>query len=354
MLQNIRSSSRRLADTTFVPSSTMSLLVPKDVVARWLNLELHGSIVTTFASGSPAAPRESTIDTLIPTLNLTIDGQTVKAVRPHMLHMLEIIAYGQEGQRKSSVGAATIALDNPTVDGGFAWGTTTQTTTVRETVQIPFEMILANVGQEGTWLDTRGASNCFLQMLSGPYSGLDTTGAPVTFSASTFVIEAYLEVVAGVAPNESFGIFSQIWSQENISSQVTEKYYEMAFGQFIAGYGLYVKNGASPSVPTDVGLTDIKIYAGDKVIKQTTFQAVQAEMRQIYSCNTPRTANVSRTDGFVYIPTLTQDRNLFTAFDARNLTSVRLVISSTTSGNVTYPLQVNIEQHQIVKKSRAN
>lgn len=337
---------RRLQDTAFSPSTSLQLPLPKDMVASKLNLTFHGSTQYTFASGSPAAPKESTIDTLINMITVTVNGRIVKSVRPHMLHLFEILAFGQEGERRSSAGASAVTGDLPTADGGFAWGTTTQYGTVRESVQIPFEMILAERGRQGTWLDLRGVSSAYVTFTTGPYSALDTTGAPVTYANQSFVIEANIEEVKGVREKQPFADWKQTLNSYLITAQVTDQNYELNTGNFVAGIGLYVKNGASPSVPADLGVTTIKIMTGNKIIKQTDFVSEQAKMRQVYSCNAPRVSNASRLDGFVYIPLLTDAKNLDTAFDARGLNSLRLVIS--THASATYSLTVNAEQHEIV------
>ncbi|MCM2278321.1 MAG: hypothetical protein NDJ89_09620 [Oligoflexia bacterium] len=343
----VQTRERRLQDTAFAPSQTLQLPLPKDLVAKQLTLVFNGSLSYTFSSGSPAAPVESTFDTLINQIIVQVNGRVVKNVRPHMLHMVEILAFGQEGERKSSAGASAVTGNNPTADGGFAWGTTTQYTTARETVVIPFEMILAKKNGSGTWLDLRGKSQAEVKFITGPYSGLDTSGATITYANQSFVIEAYIEEVLGVPANFPLAHFKQTWSQESIGAQANERSFELNFGNFVAGLALYVKDGTAVPVRSDLGVTDIKIMTGSEIIAQTTFLAAQAKMRQMFGCNAARASNSSRLDGYVYIPLLTSEGDLNTAFDARALTSLRLVIS--TRSGVTYPLQLNIEQHEIVQ-----
>lgn len=337
---------RRIQDTSFKPSTVMQLPLPKEGVYQALSLEFHGSIVTTYASGSPAAPAEATVDTLIPTIGLFVNGRLVKTVRPHMLHMQEILTWGQEGRRSSSAAASAATNDNPTVDGVFTFGTTGQTSTARENIRIPFAMELARVGKEKTWLNLNGVSSAECKFFGGPESGLDTTGAPVVYTLDTFVIEAYLEEVIGVNPLQKFADYQQVWSQETIAAQVTDKQFDLATGNLLAGLSLYIKNGASPSVAADLGITSIKILTGNKIIKSTDFVAEQNAMRQTFRCNDKRASNKARLDGYVFIPLMTNDRDLNTAFDASNLNALKLVVSSHASA--TYGLTLNIEQHIIV------
>lgn len=337
---------RRIQDTTFSPSTVLTLPLPKDGIYRALNLEFHGSIVTTFSSGSPAAPAESTIDSLVTLITVTVNGRLVKSVRPHMLHLHEILAWGQEGRRTASAAASAVTGDLPTTDGGFVWGTTTQTSTVRETLRIPFEMELARIGKEKTWLNLNGVSTAEVKFTTAAYSGLDTTGATVVYTASTFLFEAYMEEVIGFTPNTPFFDYQQVLGTDAVAAQQNNRNYDLTTGQLLAGLLIYVKNGASPSVAADLGLTRMSVITGNKTIKLVDFTAEQDKMRQTYRCNSARASGKSRLDGVCYISLLTNDRDLNTAFDARGLNSLKF--NYDTHASATYGLTVNIEQHVIV------
>lgn len=350
MSARFEAAARRLPDTTFT-NSVMQINLPKDGIYRALNLEFHGSIVTTFASGSPAAPAESTIDSLIQIISVTVNGRALKVVRPHMLHAMEILAFGQEGRRSASAGASAVTGDLPTTDGGFVYGTTTQVSTVREQIQVPFEMILANNGREKTWLDCNGISSGDVKLFGVAYSNLDTTSdSALSFSASTFVIEAYLEEVIGVmrGPGHQFSDFQQIMSPDTITAAANGRQYQLNPGSYLAGVLLYVKSGSTTLTATaaDLGLTDIKFMTGNKILKQVDFNAEQAKMRQNFKVNSARTSGKSRMDGICYISFLTNNRDLNTAFDARNLQSLIMAYSS--SSSATYNLTTFIEQHLII------
>lgn len=334
---------RRLRDYTFEESKTTQIDLDDDVVARAAFMTLHGSVVTTFGSGSPAAPFEAAFSTLVTNATVRVNGRTVKSVMPWMLHLTEQLAFGNIGERRSSAGASAATGDLPTVDAGFTFGSTTNRTTVRETVMIPFEMVLAKANATGTWLDLRGAMSPVIQLSTAAFAALDTTGAPVAYTGSTLVIETFVEEVLGVPRNPQFADFRQIWKTERITSQATDYQIDLNVGNLYAGVLLYV----TEPLPTDLGLTDIRIMAGNKILKQTTFALEQARNRMQYGITAPRSSNKSTFDGACYLNLLTNDRDLSTAFDARNLNALRLVIS--THASVDYPVVINIEEHEVAR-----
>ena len=344
------SASRRLADTAYTTNSSGQVLqcnLPKSGIYRWADISFHGSLSTTFASGSPAAPAESTIDSVISTILCTAGDRTIKSVKPHMIHMQEILASGQEGRRSSSAAASAVTNDLPTTDGGFVFGTTTQVSTVREELRIPFEMSLAKIGKEKTWLNLHKTTDNFLKFITSGFSGLDTTGAPVTYGGSGFTIETYLEEVLGANPKQDFFDYQQLVAPTSVAAGVSDQEFQLRTGNFLAGIALYVKNAASPSVAADLGLTTIKMGAGNNTSRYMDFNTEQGRMRREFDVNDKRASAKARTDGFVFINLMTAGRDLNTAFDARGLNELKLLLSSHASA--TGPLNVYVEQHIIVQ-----
>ena len=173
MLKIISERQRILQPVTFAPSTTLTRDLPRDTVLKYLVLRLSGSIVTTYGSGTPVADAQSIFDNLVSRIDIVVNGsRTVKNVRPHLMNMQQLLATAQQNERKASAGASAAAGNNPTVDQGFVYGTTGQTTTAVESVLIPFENIMARVGKEATWLNLKGVASAEIRFSTQGYSAL--------------------------------------------------------------------------------------------------------------------------------------------------------------------------------------
>lgn len=166
---------RKLQALTFQESQILSRDLPRDTVLKSIQLRLSGSVVTTFASGTPVADAQAAFDNIIPRVDVVVDGsRTVKSVRPHLMRIQQLFATSILGERRSS-GAAAAATDNyPTVDAGFTYGTTGQITTCAESIILSFEMVYCEIGmgRESTWLNLKGTSSAELRLTCAAFSKL--------------------------------------------------------------------------------------------------------------------------------------------------------------------------------------
>lgn len=351
---------RKLQPLTYAESQPLVRDLPRDTVLKALTLRLNGSVVTTFASGTPVADDQSTFDNLVSSIRVVVNGsRTVKAIRPHLAHMLQIFGTGIQGERKSSAGAS--ASINPTVDAGFTYGTTGQITSVAETVTVFFEHVLAGNGRLTTWLNLKGAASATLELNTRAFSSLLGFGntAPVVYSSSTLQFDITLIEAQDVDPRQPFFDFKQTYFERTYSAQVSAQREDINRGNYLSGLMLFTRDGAAGSATTATGklasnnvLSDIALVVNGQVnIQKTTFYELQADNRSRYGVTAPNASNKSRIDG-VAIMDLLANRDLNTALDVRppKVDNLQLEFATRPSSDVSYtnPVTVGIETHEIV------
>lgn len=353
---------RKLQSITFSPNTIQSRDLPRDTVLKGLFLRLSGSIVTTFASGTPVADAQSTFSNLIPRIDVIVNGsRTVKSVDPHLLQMQQLFTSVVQAERRASA-AAGAATDNfPTADAGFVYGTTGQITTVAETVYLPFEMVYAEpgLGRESTWLNLKGVSSAELRLTCAAYSALlgYANTAPVVYSSSTLQVDITTKEAQDVPPELVFSDWKQTVRSLSFSAQSSDYAIDINRGNRLTGLMLFARDGAAGSTTTATGkvannllLTKLVLKVnGQSDIKATDFKALQAENRAQYGVSAPMASNVSRLDGIAHINLLAR-KDLSTALDVRPpmVDNVQLFVDTNTSANLTYTaiatLQVMTEE----------
>lgn len=354
---------RQLQALTFAESQTLSRDLPRDTVLKSLQFRLSGSVVTTFGSGTPVADARSTFDNLIQRIDVIVNGQrTVKSVRPHMMRIQQLLTTGVLGERRSSAAASAAAGNFPTVDAGFTYGTTTQTTTAAETIFLPFEMVYCDggLGRESTWLNLKGASSAEVKFTTSSFSSLLGFGntAPVAYSNSTFIIDIVTREAQDVAPNIAFSDWKQTLRNIPFTAETLDYPIDINKGNFLSGIMLFATDGAAGSATTATGkmasnllLTKLSLKVnGQTDIKTTSFAQLQAENRAQYGVNAPMGSNVSLLDGVVHMNLLAR-KDITTALDCRQpmVDSVQLFMS--TASGVTYTSTANVSMmtEEIVK-----
>lgn len=363
-LKVISERQRRLADVRFQESTTLTRDLPRDTVLKFLQLRLSGSVVTTYASGTPVADAESIFDNLVSRIDIVVNGsRTVKNVRPHLMSMQQLMAAKINGERKASAAAAAAAGNNPTVDGGFVYGTTTQTTTVAESILIPFENIMApGLGKEATWLNLKGVASAEIRFSTKAFSALRGFGntAPVVYSADTFIIEIQTIEAQDVPSDKYFSDFKQTTKEEAFSSETTGRLIDINRGNLLQGIMMFAKDGAAGSATTATGkvasnllITDLSLKINGQVdIKTTNFLALQAENKNKWGLNIPNLSNVSRFDGVAYLDML-RDGDITTALPCMppDVDQVNLNMSTRSSSVVSYtnPAIVTLMTNEIVQ-----
>ncbi len=351
---------RVLKQVPVVPSSLQSQDLPRDTVLKHLQLRLSGNVVTTYASGTPVADAQSTFDNLVARVDIVINGsRTVKNVRPHLIAMQMLMATKQNNERASVAGAAADIF--PATDGGFIYGTTAQISSVRESILISFENVMAKEGSETTWLNLKGVASAEIKFTFNALSSLLGFGntAPVVYSANNFVIDILTVEAQDVPATFIFSDWKQTTKEITFSAQVSENLVDINRGNLLQGIMFFTKDGAAGSATTATGkvasnkvLTDIKLLLnGQTNIKVTNFFNLQAENKNRFGIFSPQVSSVSRFDGIAYLDLLRKGE-LSTALDVRppEVDQVQLSLSTGAAANVSYtnPVSITIMTNEIV------
>ena len=354
---------RALQALTFAENSVLSRDLPRDTVLKGLQLRLSGSVVTTFGSGTPVADSFSIFDNIIPRIDVVINGsRVVKSVRPHMMRMQQLFTTQILGERRSSAGAAASAY--PTVDGGFVYGTTTQISSVAETIYIPFEMVYCEIGmgREATWLNLKGVASAELRLTCAAFSKLLGFGntAPVVYSSSTMSIDIVTLEAQDVPPQIAFSDWKQTTKEITLSAETTDYAIDINRGNKLSGILMLARDGAAGTATTATGklasnlaFTKLSLKVnGQTDIKSTTFQQLQAENRARYGVSAPMASNVSILDGVAHMSFLAR-KDITTALPLQPplVDNVQLFVNSNTSSNVSYtnPVSLTLQTEEIVE-----
>jgi hypothetical protein len=355
---------RQLQSLTFAENQILSRDLPRDTVLKAIQLRLSGSVVTTFASGTPVADAESIFDNLIARIDVIVNGsRTVKSVRPHMMRIQQLFTTTVLAERRSSAAAAAATGNFPTVDQGFVYGTTTQVSTAAESILLSFEHVYcdAGKGRESTWLNLKGAASAELRLTCRAFSSLLGFGntAPVVYTSSTFVVDIFTVEAQDVPAQLVFSDWKQTYKEQGFSSQTSDFAVDINRGNKLSGLMLFAKDGAAGSATTATGklannlvVTKMVLTVnGQSQIKATTFQALQNENRGRFGVNAPMASNRSILDGIAYMSLLARN-DISTALDVSPplVDNVQLYLSTNDSSTVSYtnPCVVGIMSEEIV------
>lgn len=356
---------RILQALSFSENQILSRDLPRDTVLKSISLRLSGSVVTTFGSGTPVADSLSTFDNIIPRIDVIVNGsRTVKSVRPHLMRMQQLFTTTILGERKSSAAAAAATGNLPTVDAGFTYGTTTQVSTVAETIFVPFEMVYCDLGmgREATWLNLKGVASAELRLTCAAFSKLLGFGntAPVVYSSSTLSVDITTREAQDVPPNIIFSDWKQTTKEITFSAETADYAIDINRGNKLSGLMIFARDGAagtattaSGKLPSNLALTKLNLKVnGQTDIKNTTFLNLQQENRSMYGINAPFASNVSLIDGVAHMNLLAR-KDISTALDVKPplVDNVQLFVNTNTSSNVSYtnPVSVTVMTEEIVE-----
>jgi hypothetical protein len=260
------------------------------------------------------------------------------------------------GERKCSAAASAATNDNPTVDAGMTFGSTTQTTTLAETIVIPFEDKLARQGQNHkTYFNSRNISSLVLRIYTNAMNKLQniSDSTSITYAANTLKFDIF--TVEAPAIQIPFAIFRQTYFEAQFSAQVSDLEVRLNTGAHLRGLAFLVRNGNSTQALSNDALKKIRLMINgtdQRVI--TYFDALQASNRLQYGLNVPLASNVSPIDGFAYLDLLT-DGVMDTAVSTRQedgVNSLKLFVDTAASGSgatySSYPVTVGIMQEEYV------
>lgn len=340
-LQIISERQRILQQLPFVASSTISRDLPRDTILKYLVLTLSGAIQTTFASGTPVADVDGVFDNLVSEINVVIGGsRVVKNIRPAMLNFQQLLATKIPNVKKASAAASALNVGQaPTADAAFVYGTTSQYTTVRESLLLPFENILAVSGRESTWLNLKGVASAEIRFATKAFTSLLGHGntAPVSYGNSTLIIDIQTIEAQDVDAGVYFSDFKQTQRKIPLSASMSGYLIDINRGNYLQGIMLFAKDGAAGTSTTATGnlasdsmIQNIGLKLNGNIdVKVTTFNQLQDENRSKFGISAPQASNTSKLQGFAYLDLL-RNGDLNTALDVRPpaVDNVQLSIST--------------------------
>ncbi|HRO67179.1 MAG TPA: hypothetical protein PL182_06425 [Pseudobdellovibrionaceae bacterium] len=344
---------RILRSVKFQEGQVETIPMPRDTTLRGIWITLKGSVKTTFASGTPVAKAESTMDSLISLIDFTVDGRnTIKSLRPHILHIQNLFAFGVETPRFCSAGASEVV---PTTPANFTFGTTGQKTSIYESVYLPFEMIYCEPGwgRERTYVNLRNHSSAELRLVFNSFKNLLGFGntAPVDFSDSTLTLEVSLVERSDDLANVVFDQWKQYMVDHPIAQEGKNLQYKVNVGNSITGLMLFARNGNPGSATTATGktasnllLSGIELRANGRDGLQSWKPGdLQGYNRSVYGVFAPVVNGVARTDGIYHLNMLNR-RQLDTALKAvkPDIDDLHLMIDTNPAGVVDYTAGANL------------
>lgn len=356
---------RKLQQLTFAPSSVLSRDLPRDTCLKHIQCRLSGSVVTDFASGTPVADQLGAFDNLVPNISVRVNGgRLIKSVRPYLMKQQQLLTTGNIGESAASAGASASVY--PTADvTAFPYGTDDQYTSLRESILISFENPYVDIGRESTWLNLKGTASAEIVFTTAAYSSLlgFANTAPVIYSSSTFVIDMVTTEQLDVPAEFLFSDFRQTTKEVTFSAETTEFAIPVNRGNYLQGIFFLTRDGAAGSTTTASGklrkslvVTDLKLRVNGSIdVKATTFQQLQAEMRNRWGLNVPMGSNISLLDGVAYLDLLSNDGrgDLKTALPLLPpaVDSCDLIVTTNNSTNVSYtnPVSVVLMTNEIVR-----
>ena len=356
---------RSLQALTFAENQILSRDLPRDTVLKSLQLRLSGSVVTTFASGTPIADSLSTFDNIIPRIDVIVNGsRTVKSVRPHMMKMQQLFTTNILGERRASAAAAAATGNLPTVDAGFTYGTTTQVSTATETIFVPFEMVYCEMGmgREATWLNLKGVASAELRLTCAAFSKLLGFGntCPAVYSSSTFIIDITTREAQDVPANIIFSDWKQTTKEVTFSAETQDYAIDINRGNKLSGLLLLARDGAAGTattatgkLPSNLAFTKLNLKVnGQTDIKNTRFLDLQNENRALYGVQAPLASNVSILDGVAHMSFIAR-KDITTALPVQPplVDNVQLFVNSAPSSQVSYtnPVSLTVQTEEIVE-----
>lgn len=351
------------SQTTASPG-LQTINLPLDTVLKGVSIRLSGSVVVTW-SVTAFTKETSIISDLLTSIGVEIDGnRIVLQTYPHLIHMDWLLSRQVQGERRCSV-AATAAYNNfPLTDAGFTIPTSTQITTVAETLVVPFEMLYASDqgGRSSTWLDCRGHSSAVLKLNFGSITNLDKT-TNLAFSSILFGWQPTTIEAKDFPMQPVENDWRRTFKNVPFAAASTDYLIDLPRGNKCAGINLLVRQDAAGAgaaatsyKPTNSGVLGIRVRRDGREILSTTFQDLQAKNRAEYAPSAAMVSSASRLDGFARINFL-QNGNLNTALDVSRESGIGsfellLTVAANDATNNIQPVHVMVETGELVSRPR--
>lgn len=323
---------RRTFTERWQENQVVNIPLPRDTTVVGFFVKIKGKVKYTF-TGTPTARPEGAMDSLIKAIELNTDRSgVIKYMRPHMLHMQQLLSMGIGSERLYDVGAS--ASDFPVSEGPFAFGTSGQWTSFSETVYLPMEHVFSEpgMGRETTYLNLRRCTAANLKFYCGSLASLNyAVGAVVTFDPTSQVsIEVTTVERQDVDANVVFNVWKQIQKTEPFMGAVNDKAIEINTANRLSGVMLYTVN--TSKLPTNKLVKSLILKKnGQENLQEVSFPMLQNINRMDYGIVAPYASGASRLEGFAHLNQISR-RELGTALDTSRegggVFSLQLMVST--------------------------
>ena len=301
---------RRLAPVLFAENTVKTSDLPRDTVLKRIHMDLQGTFVVTYASGSPIAHSKGVAAQICPRLDVIIDGQrTVKSIDIYMQEMMNALQFGVRPRRAYSTGASvtTDRAGTETYSGAaFVYPATTQTVLINEHFVINFENPWAyDLGREATMLNIKNVSSAEIRYNFAAASSVqrdESSPVSITYSSLNMYFTPTLIEAREVPSDQQFLDFKETVKRQSFSAEVRDSLIDLPRGNALAGIALLVRDGDATRSLRDRGLRDIQLLInGQSIIQRSTFVELQDSVQARYGVYDPLASNDHMLEGFAFM-----------------------------------------------------
>jgi hypothetical protein len=301
---------RRLAPVLFAENTVKTSDLPRDTVLKRIHMDLMGTFVVTYASGSPIAHSKGVAAQICPRLDVVIDGQrTVKSLDIHMQEMMNALMYGGRPRRAYSSGASvtTERAGTEAYQGAaFVYPATTQTLLINEHFVISFENPWAyDLGREATLLNIKNVSSAEIRYNFGAMTAVqrdESSPVSITYSSLNLYFTPTLVEAREVPSDAQFFDFKETVKRQSFSAEVRDALIDLPRGNGLAGIGILVRDGDANRSLRDRGLRDLQLLInGQSIVQRTTFVELQDSQQARNGVYDPLASNDHMLEGFSFI-----------------------------------------------------
>lgn len=336
---------RRLSPVLYAESTVKTTDLPRDTVIKRIEIDLMGTFVVTYASGSPVAHSKGVAAQICPRLDVIIDGQrTVKSVDIHMLELMNSLQYGSRPRRAYSTGASitTERAGTESYSGAaFVYPATTQTVLVNEKFILNFENPFAyDMGREATMLNIKNVSSAEIRYNFAAASNVqrdESSAVAVTYSSLNLHFTPTLVEAREIPSNAQFLDFKETVKRTSFSSEVRDSLIDLPRGNGLAGLAIMVRDGDANRTLVDRGLRDLQLLInGQSIVQRTTFVELQDSNLARYGVYSPLASGVHLLKGFAFMNLLKNGdiRSAINTSIGAGVDQIQLAVTTApTSGN---------------------
>lgn len=350
-----------LGSSTIEPDKQIAdIKIREGKIYRRYFLIVDGKVVTTFASGSPAGPRRTILDSLCRYITVEADGEQVFRLSPYMAHKIASIKKGSLLQTGSSAGASAASLVTVTQAAGaapFTYGTTGQITSVSEKYEIPRAHHLATdiAEQDSTVDDFRRCKEVAMRFEAKAFSNLliDGNTAPVVYTLSTIAVHLYAEELTGVADNEQVQFFNNEFTESSVLFKTAseENEYKLKIRAATAAIYLGQFSGGTGLPPSDLVLDTVRLDVNNDYFPiDTDYVDLKNQMEMNHALQNPWVSNVCAFEGINILQavkhSLSEAWNT-TNYQGADVTSMTLTMKALAGVDVTKSAEVRVVQNRL-------